>query len=32
LEGKFNAMVRDVKAIKVTSDKALQVANGNSRG
>jgi hypothetical protein len=32
LEGKFNAMVRDVKAIKVTSDKALQVTNGNSRG
>jgi hypothetical protein len=32
LEGKSNAIVRDVKAIKVTSGKALQVANGNSRG
>ena len=29
LEGKFTAMVRDVKAIKVTSDKALHIATSN---
>ena len=32
LENKFNTMSRDVKGIKVTSDKALQVAIGKSRG